>query len=170
MPANMDTPIFKRLWTSNFSYCEDQRYLQTGLTSETKHGFIAHADPRKSKPVGPSKPAEFHHKDDEKIYERLPETRRQYFAKTPKVTIKSVEDEKAYKALFKTNWKVHKDDRINAFRTLNKESFYSKPYSRPNYKPHYCPPCIPFGDPEKVVERTSETTGAYQARNFSDRP
>jgi len=154
-PQNSEKPIFKHLWNSHFTFCEDKSFAMKDSKSSLKENFINYGKMCIPEPAKPLKPSNFDHRDFNKISERITETKKQFY---PKICKKV---NKMDKFLQKTNFKQHSDDKFNVFFDKQKIPLVkSKPAKRVEGQ-SITSSSVVFGEANKIKERISETKKAF---------
>jgi len=118
IPAQLSGPEFLR--SSHFRVSNDDRIIHNAMKT-TFHKDFPSPPTKITPPAQPPKPADFMHKDLEKINMRTSETTQSFPEK--RALIDDLPDK--YTALYKTHFKMNSDERIDAFQTT--QSLHFKP-------------------------------------------
>ena len=119
VPAQLSGPEFLR--SSHFRVSNDDRIIHNAMKT-TFHRDFPPPPTNKTSAALPPKPAEFMHRDFEKINMRTSETTQSFPEK--KAVVDDLPDK--YTALYKTHFKMNSDERIDAFQTTQNMFFKPK--------------------------------------------
>ena len=153
--SNVDGALFKNLWSSHWTFSQDERFAPLSIKTVVKTDFVP-PQGEKRIPAKPLPPSVFQHVDKEKIYERHSETKQQFYPKT--CINENTKD--VYDTLYKTTYKPHKDNTKVDFKTSQQLDYYPKyitdkaKLQKKNNRKH----SAVLGDPEKIRILKSETT------------
>ena len=109
----------KFLSSSHYKISHDDRFISDSLQSSFHHDFNPSENNVKPPAAIPLKAAKFEHQDKDQINIKLSETRQEFPAK------QSIFDDPRdkYTALYKTNFQMNSDNRVDTFNTTH-ESYY----------------------------------------------
>uniref|UniRef100_H2Z8W0 Uncharacterized protein n=1 Tax=Ciona savignyi TaxID=51511 RepID=H2Z8W0_CIOSA len=147
------------LASSHYKISHDDRFISDALKSTFHKDYVPPIVNLKPEAALPPKPSEFMHRDVEKISTKVSETCQAFPAK------KSVHDDPRdkYSSLYRTNFKLDSDSRIDTFSTTHERYYKPTPQgSLPalsNLGSRWMRSNFPQGDKEKADEPISNYRG-----------
>lgn len=129
---NVENPIPSQLkgkdflCGSHFSLSNDKRYVYNAMNTTMHRDYIPPPNNLKPEPAVPHKPSTFMHRDQDKINLKLSET---IFSYPEKRSVHEDTRDK-YDSLYKTNFKMYADDRIDSFQTM--QDLHYRPLPKSN--------------------------------------
>ena len=111
---------------SHFSLANDNRYVFHSMETTTHKDYIPPPNNLKPDAAIPHKPSNFMHRDKEKINMKLSETGYSF----PKKQSVHEDMRDKYDSLYKTNFKMYSDDRIDSFQTTQDLHYKPLPKSK----------------------------------------
>ncbi|CAK8697325.1 stabilizer of axonemal microtubules 5-like [Clavelina lepadiformis] len=142
------------LASSHYKISHDERFIPDTLKSTFHKDYVPPQSNLKIEALLPPKPSEFMHQDLTKIDSNVSETREAY---PPKETIHDDTRDK-YSSLYKTNFKMNSDSRIDVFSTSHDEYFKPIPTAPTDVSKLgkvWMKSSLPQGDKEKADEPIS---------------
>jgi len=143
------------LAASHYKIAQDERFTESSMKSTFHRDYHPLQNGTKPSAALPPRLARFMHRDGEKICVDVTETREAF---PPKRSINDDTRDK-YSCLYKTNFKMNSDERIDSFNTTHGHYFQPKQVSSPvltnELRKKWVASEIPQGDKEKADEPLS---------------
>nr|XP_002120880.1 testis-expressed protein 45-like [Ciona intestinalis] len=155
------------LASSHYKISHDERFIPASLKSTFHKDYVPPISNLKPGAALPPRPSEFMHRDVAKINTKISETCQAFPAKT------STHDDPRdkYSSLYKTNFKLDSDKRIDTFSTTHERYYKPNPIGSqstlPNLGSRWMKSTFPQGDKEKADEPISNYRGSFLSHDIS---